>query len=76
MEKSHSLKANGSSASQKTLCNSETHYRFQKRKPLVPILSQINPFHALHCFLTTSFKIILPSTPRSSKWSHSLRFPH
>jgi len=40
------------------------------------ILSQINQVHAL----STSFKIhsniILLSTPRSSEWCPSLRFPH
>jgi hypothetical protein len=38
-----------------------------------PILNQINPIHTNIYFLDIRFNIILPSTPRPSKWSLSLR---
>ena len=42
-----------------------------------PVPSQINRVHAFPIlFLEDPFKIVFPSTPRSSKWSLSLRFPH
>jgi len=40
-----------------------------------PELDQSSPFSPSH-FLKVHLNIILPHTPRSAKWSLSLRFPH
>ena len=51
-------------------------YRVYEILPFVPILSQINPVHALTIdFLKTCFSI-LPSVRSYSKWSPSVRFYH
>ena len=74
------LETNRFSASQEIPCilwNPNVQYRNHKCPPPVPFSSHIDPVHVLtpH-FLKIHINIILPSTPGSSKWSHSLRFPH
>ena len=57
--------------------NPKVHYRTQKRPPPVSILDQPNPVHIpTSHLLEIRPNIIHPSTPRSSQWSPSLRFPH
>ena len=78
MEQSPSLEANRSSTSHKIphiAWYPQLHYCIHKSLPPVPILSQINPSTFPSHFLKNYFNIILPSTPRPSKWSLSLRYP-
>jgi len=65
-------RSSGSEAIARTLWNPKFHYRTNYRPLPVPILSQINPVHA---FLSNFLKI-LPTMPRSFKWSLSIRPPH
>ena len=55
----------------------KVHYRVYNSLPPDPTLSQINPVHASPShFLKIQLTIFLSPTPRSSKWSLSLSFPH
>ena len=71
------LNSSARQAIPRTLWNLGVYYRVHNSPTLAPILSQVNPVRTLP---TASFKIhsnvILPPTPRSSKLSLALTFPH
>ena len=79
IEQSPSWETNRPTASQeisRILWNSKVYHRIYNSPPPVHILSQIDPFYVPSHFSEIHFNIILPSTPGSSKWYLSLRFPH
>jgi len=73
-----SWEANTDSDSQEIpslLWNLKVHYHAHKSSPLVPILCQTNPVHNFSFYFPKIHPIIiLPSMPRSSKWSLPFRF--
>jgi len=79
MVQSPSWEANWFAASQeipRISRNPKVHYRTQKRPPPVSILGQPNPLHIPTSHLLEIHpNIIHPSTPRSTQWALSLRFP-
>ena len=80
MEKSPAGEANRFPASQEIPCliwNLKVHYRIHSARHLsLSSASSIQSIPPTSYFLKIHLNIILPSTPRSPKWSISLRFPH
>jgi hypothetical protein len=80
MEKSPSWEAANCAASQElpsALWNPKVHYRVHKSPPLVPILSQFDPFPTIPSYLSKiHFNIVHPPTSSSSQWSLSFRISH
>jgi len=77
MEQSPSWEANSHSASHEIsgiLWNPKVHYRVHKRQLLIPILSQKNSVHTFTPYFCKIHSNIIPSRPRSSKWSLLFRF--
>jgi len=81
MKQSRSWEADRFSASQEISFiswNMNVHYRIHNSPPPVPIiLSQMNSVHDFPSYIfKINFNTILPSTPRPSKRSLSIRFPY
>jgi len=78
MEQSTSWEDNCRSTSEeipRTLWNQRLKYHVHKIQPLDPILIQMTLVHTLTpCFFMNIFKIILASTPNSSKWLPPSKF--
>jgi hypothetical protein len=71
-------KFNGFLASQipRIVWNPKFHYRIHKSTPLVNVLNQTDTIHTVPAyFFKIYFNVILPSMPRSSKWSLYFYFP-
>jgi hypothetical protein len=76
-----SLEANNSSATQEILDSLQNpkvkFWCLQKSLPLVPILSQMNPYHTLPLhFFMIQFSIITQYAPWTSVWPLTVTFSH
>jgi hypothetical protein len=80
MELSPPWEATDCAAAQKLpsiLWNPKIYYRVHKSPPLVPILSHINPIHAIPSYLSTfHFNSVHSPTSWSSEWSISFWLSH
>ena len=80
LEHNTSWKANSSLVSQEIhhiLWNPKLQYHVHKSLPLVFILSETNPVHAISsCLLEINSNLTLPYKLRSSKEPYFFRFPH
>ena len=77
MEQSPSWEAKRFSGSQEILrisCNPMLNYRIHNWLPTEPARS--SPYTHTSIFLKIYLHIVLPSSPGSSRWTFSLRFPH
>jgi hypothetical protein len=77
MVQSSSWEANNHLANQeipRLWLNPKVHYHVHKTPPLDPTLRQLHPVHTLpFYFHKIRSNIIFPSTPRSSKWTLTIR---
>jgi len=77
MEQGPSWETDSHSAGQEIpyiLWDLRVYYHHYSSLPLDPVLSHLKPVHTITPF-NIHFNIILPSTPRSSKWFFASDFP-
>jgi len=79
VEQSSSCETNRFSVTQEILgilWNPKVHYRVHNRPSLVPVLSYMNPVHALPCWAYKIHFNVLSAIPVSSKQSFHCSFHH